>query len=77
MREFDKAPVALHFVPDLKEVPDSRRDVDAGILIFGVLWLFISKNILPVVGSERAAVLPLSVTDTFVGDDLNPPSLAD
>jgi len=77
LREFDEAPVALHFVPDLKEVPDSGRDVDAGILIFGVLWLFISKNILPVVGSERAAVLPLSVTDAFVGDDLNPPSLAD
>ena len=77
MREFDEAPVALHFVADLKEVPDSGRDVDAGILVFGVLRLFISKNILPVVGGEGAAVLPLGVADALVGDDLDPPSLAD
>ena len=77
MREFDEAPVALHFVADLKEVPDSGRDVDAGILVFGVLGLFISKNIFPVVGGEGAAVLPLGVADALVGDDLDPPSLTD
>ena len=77
MREFDEAPVALHFVADLKEVPDSGRDVDAGILVFGVLGLFIAKNILPVVGGKGAAVLPLGVADALVGDDLDPPSLAD
>ena len=77
MREFDEAPVALHFVADLKEVPDSGGDIDAGILVFGVLRLFISKNILPVVGGEGSAVLPLGVADALVGDDLDPPSLAD
>ena len=77
MREFDEAPVALHFVADLKEVPDSGRDVDTGILVFGVLGLFISKNILPVVGSEGTAVLPLGIADALVGDDLDPPPLAD
>lgn len=77
MREFDEAPVALHFVADLKEVPDSGRDVDAGILVFGVLGLFIFKNILPVVGSKGATVLPLGVADAIVGDDLDPPSLTD
>ena len=77
MREFDEAPVALHFVADLKEVPDSGRDVDAGILVFGVLGLFISKNILPVVGGKGATVLPLGVADALVGDDLDPSSLTD
>ena len=46
-------------------------------MVFGVLGLLISKNVIPVVSGERAAVFPLRIADALVGNDLDPATLAD
>jgi len=64
LAEFGESPVACIFVPKAEEVADGRRHVQTGALIQIRSWTFVAKHILPVIGAERAAIFPLSVTDS-------------
>lgn len=66
------------FISDTKVVADGGRDIDARALVIGVFRAFLSEDILPIVGDEGAAILPLAITNlTGVrAVNLDPSSLA-
>ncbi len=72
--ELNKSPMDFSVGFHAKVVTDGRGDVNSGAVILGVFWWFISKDILPVIGGEGAAVFPLRVADPFTVNDLHPPT---
>ena len=66
------------FISDAKVVADGGRDIDARALVIGVFRAFLSEDILPIVGDEGAAILPLSITNLagVRAVNLDPSSLA-
>lgn len=72
--EINKSPMDFSVGFHTEVITDGRGDVNSGAVILGVFGWFISKDILPVIGGEWAAVFPLRVTDSFAVNDLNPTS---
>jgi hypothetical protein len=76
--EFNEAPVDGGLVAYAEIVSNSGRDIDSRALVALVFGALVSKDILPVIGHERPAVLPLSVTNLagFRAVDLHPTAFA-
>lgn len=75
--ELDEFPVGHVGVVHAEEVADGGRDVEAGAFVQVGLGAFGAKDVLPVVGAERAGVLPLGVADAVLEPDGDPAAFAD
>ena len=67
------------FVRDAQVVADSGGDIDSGTLVAFVFWAFVAKDVFPVIGDKRTAILPLGVADFASSGavDLDPSPFAD
>jgi len=61
--KFDEFPVGDVGGAELEIVADGGRYIQAGSSIEVGGWAFTAENVLPVIGTEGAAVAPLSVAD--------------
>jgi hypothetical protein len=75
LTKFDEPPVTGVFAPKAKVVPDGRRHIEAGTLIQIRSWTFVAKHILPVIGTEGAAILPLGITNSISVSNGEPSTL--
>ena len=75
--ELDEFPVGHVGVVHAEEVADGGRDVEARAFVQVGLGAFVAKDVLPVVGAERAGVLPLRVADAVLEPDGDPAAFAD
>ena len=62
--ELGKSPVTGIFVAETEIIPDGWRNVQTGTLIQIGSRAFVAKDILPVIGAERATIFPLSITNS-------------
>jgi hypothetical protein len=74
----DEAPVNGGLVTYTEVVSNSGGDIDPRTLVVFVLRAFVSEDILPIIGHERSAILPLGVADFagFRAINLNPTPFA-
>ena len=75
--EVHKTPVYLFSAFYAQIVADSRRDIQAGTLVLGVLGLGGTEDVGPVLRGEGAAVFPLGKAVFPLVEDLEPLALAD